>query len=77
VTTDVALKVLKQAVAKGWKLPKATCEFVERAIDGDVPTEVRGNARAKIVDARGNPWMSQLALGWQSAGPIESTQRTG
>ena len=41
VTTDVALKVLKRAIAQGWKLPKPTRELVERAIDGDVPAEVR------------------------------------
>jgi hypothetical protein len=41
VTTDVALKVLKRAIAQGWKLPKATRELVERAIDTDVPAEVR------------------------------------
>jgi hypothetical protein len=41
VTTDVALKVLKRAIARGWKLPKATRELVERAIDFDVPAAVR------------------------------------
>jgi hypothetical protein len=41
VTTDVALKVLKRAIAQGCKLPKATRELVERAIDTDVPAEVR------------------------------------
>jgi hypothetical protein len=41
VTTEVALKVLKEAIARGRKLPKATRELVERAIDADVPVEVR------------------------------------
>ena len=42
VTTDVALKVLKRAIAQGWTLPETTRELVERAIDADVPAEVRG-----------------------------------
>jgi hypothetical protein len=41
VTTEVALKVLKEAIARGRKLPKPTREMVERAIDADVPAEVR------------------------------------
>jgi hypothetical protein len=41
VTTEVALKVLKRAIAQGLKLSKATRELVERAIDADVPAEVR------------------------------------
>jgi hypothetical protein len=41
VTTEVALKVLKEALAQGRKLPQATRKLVERAIDADVPAEVR------------------------------------
>src|ERR1700722_1528924 len=44
VTTEVALKVLKRAIAQGRKLPTATCELLERAIDADVPAEVRESA---------------------------------
>jgi hypothetical protein len=42
VTADVALKVLKRALAEAWTLPQATRELVERVICADVPAEVRG-----------------------------------
>jgi hypothetical protein len=42
VTADVAIKVLKRALAESWALPQATRELVERVICADVPAEVRG-----------------------------------
>jgi hypothetical protein len=42
VTADVALKVLRRALAEAWTLPQATRELVERVICTDVPASVRG-----------------------------------
>jgi hypothetical protein len=42
VTAEVARKVVDHAIARGVMLPDTTRELVERAIDTDVPAEIRG-----------------------------------
>jgi hypothetical protein len=42
VTADIASKTLNRAFAEGRTLPATTRALIERALDVDLPAEVRG-----------------------------------